>query len=143
MKAKLAIQEAELKQKNENADKLIQVVGVETEKVSKEKAVADEEEIKVEVINKVGKQGGFRLGPPRVVQAEDVHSQTSRTPGGRGACLPSAGPPVRRRLSPREMLQSGVPRPEGRHPRELAEGQVLRPGPAALNRVCTATRPAR
>jgi dynein heavy chain len=54
LKATLAIQEAELKQKNENADKLIQVVGVETEKVSKEKAVADEEEIKVEVINKVG-----------------------------------------------------------------------------------------
>ncbi|XP_039715557.1 dynein axonemal heavy chain 17 isoform X8 [Pteropus medius] len=52
LKAKLAIQEAELKQKNENADKLIQVVGVETEKVSKEKAIADEEEIKVEVINK-------------------------------------------------------------------------------------------
>ncbi|XP_069339031.1 dynein axonemal heavy chain 17 [Eulemur rufifrons] len=52
LKAKLAIQEAELKQKNENADKLIQVVGVETEKVSKEKAIADEEEVKVEVINK-------------------------------------------------------------------------------------------
>ncbi|XP_040845777.1 dynein heavy chain 17, axonemal isoform X2 [Ochotona curzoniae] len=52
LKAKLAVQETELKQKNENADKLIQVVGVETEKVSKEKAVADEEEVKVEVINK-------------------------------------------------------------------------------------------
>ncbi|XP_039082400.1 dynein heavy chain 17, axonemal [Hyaena hyaena] len=52
LKAKLAIQEAELKQKNENADKLIHVVGVETEKVSKEKAIADEEEVKVEVINK-------------------------------------------------------------------------------------------
>ncbi|XP_011822268.1 PREDICTED: dynein heavy chain 17, axonemal [Mandrillus leucophaeus] len=52
LKAKLAIQEAELKQKNENADKLIQVVGIETEKVSKEKAIADEEEVKVEVINK-------------------------------------------------------------------------------------------
>ncbi|KAK2501218.1 hypothetical protein MC885_000890 [Smutsia gigantea] len=51
LKAKLAIQETELKQKNENADKLIQVVGVETEKVSKEKAIADEEEVKVEVIN--------------------------------------------------------------------------------------------
>lgn len=57
LKAKLAVQEAELKQKNENADKLIQVVGVETEKVSKEKAIADEEEIKVEVINKVGRRG--------------------------------------------------------------------------------------
>ncbi|KAF6298410.1 dynein axonemal heavy chain 17 [Rhinolophus ferrumequinum] len=52
LKAKLAIQEIELKQKNENADKLIHVVGVETEKVSKEKAIADEEEVKVEVINK-------------------------------------------------------------------------------------------
>ncbi|XP_004592923.2 dynein axonemal heavy chain 17 [Ochotona princeps] len=52
LKAKLAVQEMELKQKNESADKLIQVVGVETEKVSKEKAVADEEEVKVEVINK-------------------------------------------------------------------------------------------
>lgn len=143
MKAKLAIQEAELKQKNENADKLIQVVGVETEKVSKEKAVADEEEIKVEVINKVGKQGGFRLGPPEWSRQRTCIPKPAGLPGGRGACLPSAGPPVRRRLSPREMLQSGVPWPEGRHPRELAEGQVLRPGPAALNRVCTATRPAR
>uniref|UniRef100_A0A8C5WIH4 Dynein axonemal heavy chain 17 n=1 Tax=Leptobrachium leishanense TaxID=445787 RepID=A0A8C5WIH4_9ANUR len=50
LKAKLAAQEVELKQKNEDADKLIQVVGVETEKVSKEKAIADEEEKKVAVI---------------------------------------------------------------------------------------------
>uniref|UniRef100_A0A8C4ZK88 Uncharacterized protein n=1 Tax=Gadus morhua TaxID=8049 RepID=A0A8C4ZK88_GADMO len=47
LKAKLAAQEVELKQKNDDADKLIQVVGVETEKVSREKAVADEEEAKV------------------------------------------------------------------------------------------------
>uniref|UniRef100_G3QM43 Dynein axonemal heavy chain 17 n=1 Tax=Gorilla gorilla gorilla TaxID=9595 RepID=G3QM43_GORGO len=52
LKAKLAIQEAELKQKNESADQLIQVVGIEAEKVSKEKAIADQEEVKVEVINK-------------------------------------------------------------------------------------------
>ncbi|XP_034563350.1 dynein heavy chain 9, axonemal [Notolabrus celidotus] len=50
LKAKLAAQEVELKQKNEDADKLIQVVGIETEKVSKEKAVADEEEQKVAAI---------------------------------------------------------------------------------------------
>lgn len=49
----LAIQEIELKQKNEDTDKLIYVVGVETEKVSKEKAIADEEELKVEAINRV------------------------------------------------------------------------------------------
>ncbi|XP_039595259.1 dynein heavy chain 9, axonemal [Polypterus senegalus] len=49
LKSKLAAQEVELKQKNEDADKLIQVVGVETEKVSKEKAIADEEEQKVAV----------------------------------------------------------------------------------------------
>ncbi|NWQ91943.1 DYH17 protein, partial [Burhinus bistriatus] len=51
LKAKLAVQEAELKQKNEDADKLIYVVGVETEKVSREKAIADEEELKVQAIN--------------------------------------------------------------------------------------------
>ncbi|KAK2885147.1 hypothetical protein Q8A73_021621 [Channa argus] len=58
LKAKLAAQEVELKQKNEDADKLIRVVGIETEKVSKEKAVADEEEKKVAEIAVVvsGKQ---------------------------------------------------------------------------------------
>uniref|UniRef100_H0Z5T6 Dynein axonemal heavy chain 17 n=1 Tax=Taeniopygia guttata TaxID=59729 RepID=H0Z5T6_TAEGU len=50
LKAKLAAQEVELKQKKEDADKLIQVVGVETEKVSRKKAVADEEERKVALI---------------------------------------------------------------------------------------------
>lgn len=50
LKAKLAAQEVELKQKNEDADKLIQVVGVETEKVSREKAAADEEKQKVALI---------------------------------------------------------------------------------------------
>lgn len=53
LKAKLAAQEVDLKQKNEDADKLIQVVGVETEKVSREKAVADEEEQKVASIAEV------------------------------------------------------------------------------------------
>ncbi|XP_064351341.1 dynein axonemal heavy chain 9 [Camelus dromedarius] len=50
LKAKLATQQVELKQKNEDADKLIQVVGVETDKVSREKAVANEEERKVALI---------------------------------------------------------------------------------------------
>lgn len=50
LKAKLASQEVELAQKNEDANKLIQVVGAETEKVSKEKAIADEEEAKVSKI---------------------------------------------------------------------------------------------
>lgn len=52
LKNKLAAQEADLKLKNESADKLIQVVGVETEKVAKEKKVADEEEQKVALIAK-------------------------------------------------------------------------------------------
>ncbi|XP_032831905.2 dynein axonemal heavy chain 9 isoform X1 [Petromyzon marinus] len=57
LKAKLASQEVELKQKNEDADKLIQVVGVETEKVSREKEIADAEEAKVAVFaEEVGKQ---------------------------------------------------------------------------------------
>jgi dynein heavy chain, axonemal len=43
----LADQEIELTKKNDEADKLIEIVGVETEKVSREKAIADEEETKV------------------------------------------------------------------------------------------------
>ena len=42
----------ELTKKNEEADKLIEIVGVETEKVSQEKAIADEEELTVNRINK-------------------------------------------------------------------------------------------
>ena len=52
LKAKLAAQEVELKQKNEDADKLIKIVGDETEKVGKEKEIADAEELKVAKINK-------------------------------------------------------------------------------------------
>ncbi|NXL38693.1 DYH17 protein, partial [Glaucidium brasilianum] len=51
LKAKLAVQETELNQKNKDIDKLIHVVDVETEKVRKEKALADEEELKVQAIN--------------------------------------------------------------------------------------------
>ena len=65
LKAKLASQEVELHQKNEDADKLIQRVGVETEKVSKEKAIADEEEKKVLfiyfVLPGVSKKGNAHL----------------------------------------------------------------------------------
>ncbi|XP_072155544.1 dynein beta chain, ciliary isoform X1 [Bemisia tabaci] len=50
LKAKLAVQEVELKIKNDAADTLIQIVGVETEKVSREKAIADAEEKRVKVI---------------------------------------------------------------------------------------------
>ncbi|CAH0405196.1 unnamed protein product [Chilo suppressalis] len=50
LKAKLAVQEIELQQKNEAADKLIEMVGIETAKVQSEKALADEEEEKVAVI---------------------------------------------------------------------------------------------
>ncbi|XP_064623162.1 dynein beta chain, ciliary-like [Lineus longissimus] len=52
LKSKLASQEVELAQKNEDANKLISVVGAETEKVSKEKAIADAEEQKVAVFAK-------------------------------------------------------------------------------------------
>lgn len=96
LKAKLAVQEAELKQKNENADKLIQVVGVETEKVSKEKAIADEEEVKVEVINKVG-LGGLPAGrvPPQAgLGLRHLYKDKLPNPGNprrEGPTLPQAG----------------------------------------------------
>ena len=51
LKDKLAAQEVELKQKNKDADQLIEKVGVEQEKVGKEKAIADAEEKKVAKIN--------------------------------------------------------------------------------------------
>lgn len=47
LKQKLAIQEIELQEKNEAADRLIEIVGIETQKVQNEKAFADEEEKKV------------------------------------------------------------------------------------------------
>ncbi|XP_018327462.1 dynein beta chain, ciliary [Agrilus planipennis] len=47
LKIKLAVQEVALKEKNEAADTLIEIVRVETEKVSVEKTLADEEELKV------------------------------------------------------------------------------------------------
>lgn len=57
LKAKLAVQEIELKVKNEAADRLIEIVGVETEKVSKEKMVADDEERRVaEIAAEVSKK---------------------------------------------------------------------------------------
>jgi dynein heavy chain len=52
LKTQLAEQEVELTKKNDEADKLIQIVGVETEKVSYEKASADEEERMVNQISR-------------------------------------------------------------------------------------------
>ena len=51
LQAQLAVQEIELDKKNKNADHLIEVVGIETNNVSKEKASADEEKLKVDQIN--------------------------------------------------------------------------------------------
>jgi dynein heavy chain len=51
LKDKLAAQEVEVKQKNEDADKLIKIVETETLKVSKEKAIADDEQRKVTEIS--------------------------------------------------------------------------------------------
>ncbi|XP_044152524.1 dynein axonemal heavy chain 9 [Bufo gargarizans] len=84
LKAKLAAQEVELKQKNEDADKLIQVVGVETEKVGKEKAVADEEEKKVAVIaEEVGKkqkdcETDLAKAEPALVAAQEALNTLNR-----------------------------------------------------------------
>jgi dynein heavy chain len=49
LKMQLATQEVELTRKNDEADKLIEIVGIETEKVSNEKASADQEEQKVKL----------------------------------------------------------------------------------------------
>ena len=51
LKEKLAAQEVEVKQKNADADKLIKIVATETEKVTNEKMMADEENKKVSEIS--------------------------------------------------------------------------------------------
>jgi len=51
LKEKLATQEVEVKQKNEDADKLIKIVANETEKVQNEKMMADEENKRVSDIS--------------------------------------------------------------------------------------------
>jgi dynein heavy chain len=51
LKEKLAVQEVEVKQKNEDADKLIKIVGEETEKCGQEKIIADEEQLRVSEIS--------------------------------------------------------------------------------------------
>lgn len=90
LKATLANQEAELKQKNENADKLIHVVGVETEKVSKEKAIADEEEAKVEIINEVGRQAWLPSATAHGSAGPGLPRALSTAPAPRKTCGPSA-----------------------------------------------------
>ncbi|KAJ3096963.1 hypothetical protein HDU97_005410 [Phlyctochytrium planicorne] len=52
LKAKLAFQEVDLKAKNEEALRLIERVGIDTEKVNKEKAIAAEEEKRVDAFTK-------------------------------------------------------------------------------------------
>jgi dynein heavy chain len=52
LKAKLATQEVELKSKNEEANRLIERVAIDTERVNREKAIAAEEEKKVDIITK-------------------------------------------------------------------------------------------
>ncbi|KAJ3292200.1 hypothetical protein HDU79_001606 [Rhizoclosmatium sp. JEL0117] len=52
LKAKLAFQEVDLKAKNEDALRLIERVGIDTEKANKEKAIAAEEEKKVDAFTK-------------------------------------------------------------------------------------------
>lgn len=79
LKATLAVQEAELKQKNEDADKLIHVVGVETEKVSKEKAIADEEELKVQAINTVRGAGQHLLAAPTAPRSSPRRKPSTRS----------------------------------------------------------------
>ncbi|CAH1986860.1 unnamed protein product [Acanthoscelides obtectus] len=78
LKKKLAVQEIELKEKNEAADELIKIVGIETEKVSIEKNLADEEEEKVatiaEEVSKKQKdcEEDLRKAEPALIAAQEA-----------------------------------------------------------------------
>ena len=88
LKKQLAVQEKELAKKNAEADHLIKVVGVETEKCSQEKAVAEVEKVKVAEINEVVsvKQADCaedlkKAEPDRKsTRLNSSHSQQSRMP---------------------------------------------------------------
>lgn len=79
LKEKLAMQELELQQKNEAADTLIAIVGVETEKVQKEKAIGKKRRRKRKI-----------FPPPRRIES---YSRLSRL-------SPSSQPTRRNRRSP-------------------------------------------
>ena len=78
LKAKLATQEVILKQKNEEADALLQRVAVDTEKVNGEKAIAEEEEKKVaEITREVSQQQAdcekdLEAAEPALVAAQEA-----------------------------------------------------------------------
>lgn len=85
LKSKLASQEVELAQKNEDADALIERVGVETEKVSKEKEFADGEEKKVAIIAKevgekqVSCETDLAKAEPALAAAQDALNTLNKT----------------------------------------------------------------
>ncbi|KAK0146252.1 Dynein heavy chain 17, axonemal [Merluccius polli] len=69
VKDQLTFQEAELQQKKDNADRLMDAIGQETEKLSKEEDLANDEEIKAKVIakNNVTKLRSMESPPAAVV----------------------------------------------------------------------------
>ena len=78
LKSQLAIQEKELDKKNEDADLLIQQVGIESKKVEEEKAAADEEKLKVDKINEdvsakqVDCENDLKKAEPALIAAQEA-----------------------------------------------------------------------
>ncbi|XP_058061407.1 LOW QUALITY PROTEIN: dynein beta chain, ciliary-like [Anopheles bellator] len=85
LQLQLADQEIVLKGKNEEADKLIKVVGAENEKVQKEKNIAAEEEMKVRVIEEdVGAKAkiceeDLRKAEPALLAAQEALDTLDKT----------------------------------------------------------------
>lgn len=117
LKAKLATQEVELKQKNEDADKLIQEVGIETDKVSREKALADKEEQKVALIMLEVEQKqkdceeDLAKAEPALTAAQAALNTLNKV-GGLWACLPS-GAGTESSSEPQMASYPGVPKRQG------------------------------
>ena len=116
LKAKLATQEVELRQKNEDADKLIQAVGIETDKVSREKALADEEEQKVAFIMLEVEQKqkdceeDLAKAEPALTAAQTALNTLNKV--GLWACLPS-GTGAESSSDPQTALYPCVPKRQG------------------------------
>ena len=89
LKTQLALQEVELAKKNDEADHLIKVVGIETENVSQEKSSADEEKIKVDQINidvkakQIDCERDLKKAEPALIAAQDALDTLNKVSLGR------------------------------------------------------------
>ena len=95
LKDQLALQEVELAKKNDEADHLIKVVGIETKNVGQEKSSVDEEKLKVDQINIEVKakqkdcEQDLKKAEPALVAAQEALNTLNKVSSLRDSCYPA------------------------------------------------------